>query len=172
VSRFTAASQPLCRLPFYISWDGRKERRILFHEYYDPAGISVCEWPFHFSLSFSLSLSLPLILLPPFFIPGVTIPDVLRLGFSHLQTRPRRGSSTTCAGRNEITVAALHPLCTRLIFYGCQTGDSRRDLFVARTRTRRIVIGCYRHPRRPAVQPKRLRVLYTATRSSDFSVSA
>lgn len=44
--------------PLYLV--GRKEeRRILFHEYYDPAGISVCEWPSRLPLSLPSSSLLP-----------------------------------------------------------------------------------------------------------------
>lgn len=62
--------------PLYLVGQ-KEERRILFHEYYDPADISVCEWPSRLPL-----ISLPTSsLLPssrnnnsPYFTSGFSLP--------------------------------------------------------------------------------------------------
>lgn len=91
--------------PLYLV--GRKEeRRILFHEYYDPPGISVCEWLFRPSSSFCF---VPFFLL---FTPAITSPSsALRFGFSFIARRDFCKFPRSRAQRNEIF--SLHPLCAQ-----------------------------------------------------------
>lgn len=126
---------------------GRKEeRRILFHEYYDPAGISVCEWPSHLLLLTPPSYSDALSVLPS---PRrkrhgrceTRVRFVSFLGLPFLLTRDRESLVGIARARPHITNTtisfslmfsfSLPPVVdtatsfarvprTRLIFYGCQ----------------------------------------------------
>lgn len=129
---------------------GRKEeRRILFHEYYDPAGISVCEWPSHLLL---LLLLLTRTLFPCFPHPDVTTRSLRDAGafrffprspfpsdarsriLSRHRARARPHITNTTISFSLVFSFSLPPVVdtatsfarvprTRLIFYGCQAGS-------------------------------------------------